>query len=280
MKLKVLVPLVALAVLSACHMSENKKEVSASSFVDLGNQEGFRESHEEPSDIRPAEKHGKMIKLEVEGEDQANAYFIENSNTTNHYLLVIHEWWGLNDHIKREAERWYEKLGDVHVLALDLYDGNVAKTRDKAREYMQGASEERITAIIDAVLNHLPVEAEIATIGWCFGGGWSLKSALQAGERTKACVIYYGMPIKDPEQLGKLNSDALFIYGKKDQWIDEKVAEEFKKNMETAKKKVQVLAYDADHAFANPSSERYIEKAATDANKKAYAYLSERFSKD
>ena len=154
---------------------------------------------------------------------------VKNEKQTNKYLFVIHEWWGLNDHIKKEAEIWFKKLGDINVLALDLYDGLVAKTGEKAREYMQGAKEERIVEIIDAVIASLPNEAEIGTIGWCFGGGWSLKQLFD--QKAKACVMYYGMPIENVEELKNLNSDVLFIYGKEDQWINEEVALKFQENM-------------------------------------------------
>ena len=141
---------------------------------------------------------------------------------------------------------------------------------------MQGADEKRIEAIINSVLKTLPEGAKVATIGWCFGGGWSLKAALMADKKTEGCVMYYGMPVKDVEKLKNLNSDVLFIYGTKDEWINEQVATEFKNNMKEANKKVTILPFDADHAFANPTSESYVDSAAQEANKKAFEYLSAR----
>ena len=130
--------------------------------------------------------------------------------------------------------------------------------------------------LINATIATLPADAEIATIGWCFGGGWSLRAALQAGNKTIACAMYYGMPVNKVDELAKLNSDVLFIYGKQDQWINKEVATTFQENMVDANKNAEVLAFDADHAFANPSGDHYKEEAAQEANKKAYEFLKER----
>lgn len=251
-----------------------KEVTSVEEFSDLANETGFAEMHDEPLKIEVDAK-GKMIKIDVVNGEAANYYLIEKEKSSN-YLLVIHEWWGLNNQIISEADKLYKKLGNTNVIALDLYDGKLATTREKATEYMQGADETRIKSIINSVLETLPKDAKIATIGWCFGGGWSLKTALLAGDKTSACVMYYGMPIKEVDQLSKLKSDVLFIYGTKDQWINTEVANEFEKNMKEARKNISVLSFDADHAFANPTSERYIETSAKEANKAAAEYLTKR----
>lgn len=262
--------------LSACDFNQEKNKKSANaSFVSLSEEEGFAEKHDEPKQTAKAEK-GKMEKISIEGGDDANVYFVENQSETKKYLLVFHEWWGLNEHIKKEAEKWFEQLGNVHVMAIDLYDGKVAKTRENAQKYMQSAEENRMEQIIKAAIQSLPEEADIATIGWCFGGGWSLRAAILGENLTQACVVYYGMPVKDVNQLKRLNSDVLFIYGKEDQWITQEVAQQFETNMEKAGKSVQILGFDADHAFANPSSERYVEEAAQTANQEAFEYLQSR----
>ena len=252
-----------------------EENTSTEEFSELSKEEGFAEKHAEPEAIE-AEKMGKMISIPVEGGDAAAAYQVKNESETNNYLFVIHEWWGLNDQIKNEADKWFEKLGNVNVVALDLYDGKVATTREKAQEYMSGADEVRIQSIIDAAIATLPENAKLATIGWCFGGGWSLRTALQAGDKTAACVMYYGMPVKEVDKLKSLNSEVLFIYGTQDDWINEEVANTFKENMKQANKELEVKAFDADHAFANPSGDHYKESAAQEANKLAYEFLRER----
>ena len=141
---------------------------------------------------------------------------------------------------------------------------------------MQGADENRINEIINSTLDQLPANAKVATIGWCFGGGWSLKTALAAGDKTVATVMYYGMPLEDVEKLKSLKSDVLFVWPNQDQWIKEEVVNKFKTNMAAAEKELEVLTFDADHAFANPSSEKHIETVAQEANAAALGYLKER----
>ena len=129
-----------------------------------------------------------------------SAYVLKAPEEGSDYLFVIHEWWGLNDHIKQEAERLQAELGgNINVMALDLYDGKVATTREDASKYMQASTEERGAAIIQGAINHAGTTAKIATVGWCFGGGWSLKSSILAGEQGAGCVITTECPYKKPK---------------------------------------------------------------------------------
>lgn len=251
-----------------------EKATDTEAFSELADEEGFAEKHDEPLEIE-VDALGEMRTVATESGEEANIYAVDKENTAN-YLLVIHEWWGLNNHIINEADKLYEKLGNVNVIALDLYDGKLATDRETAGKYMQGADENRINDIINSTLDQLPANAKVATIGWCFGGGWSLKTALAAGNKTVATVMYYGMPVEDVEKLKELNSDVLFVWPNQDQWINEEVVNKFKTNMASADKELEVLTFDADHAFANPSSEKYIETAAQEANAAALDYLKER----
>jgi len=269
------IALVSLLVCS-CSGDVQKEESSVDDFTELADEEGFAEKHDEPKEVE-IELKGEMVELAIEGGELSRMYSRKKEGS-NIYLIIIHEWWGLNDQIKLEADRLYDKFGNVNVLALDLYDGGLATTREKAMELMKGTEEERIHEIIDATIASLPEAAEVATIGWCFGGGWSLRAALRAKERTKAAVIYYGMPLEDVDELKELNSDVLFIYGIYDEWISRGIVETFYDKMEEAGKKLQVKAYKADHAFANPSSDRYIEEEAQKANEAAFNYLKERLN--
>ncbi|MEQ8624656.1 MAG: dienelactone hydrolase family protein [Vicingaceae bacterium] len=269
--------LAVLVILIGCGRNQkiNEATTSTEEFSELSKEEGFAEKHAEPKAIA-SNIRGEMISIPVKDGEAAAAYQIKSEKKTKNYLFVIHEWWGLNNHIKNEANKWFEKLGNVNVLALDLYDGKVATTREEAQEYMSSVDEERIKSIIDAAIETLPLDAELATIGWCFGGGWSLRAAIQAGDKSTACVIYYGMPVKEEEQLKALNAEVLFIYGTQDEWINENVAKAFQANMKQVNKVVEILAFDADHAFANPSGGHYKEKAAKEANEKAYEFLMEK----
>jgi carboxymethylenebutenolidase len=229
--------------------------------------------HETPEEIGYQGK-GEMIEFPAEGQ-AGLAYGIMTEEPSDKYLLVIHEWWGLNDHIKQEADRLFAELGDVNVLALDLYDGQATADRDEAGKIMNSREEDRLNAIIKGAIAFAGEEAEIGTIGWCFGGGWSLRASILAGEKSNACVMYYGMPVQDAKQLAPLEAPVLGIFAKKDGWINEEVIGNFENLAQATGKDLEVKWYDADHAFANPSSPRYNEAAAQEANQVALDYLRE-----
>ena len=126
----------------------------------------------------------------------------------------------MNDYIKQESEKIFKTLGYVNVIAIDLYDKKVATNRDSAGKYMQAVKTERATAIIQGALNYAGADADIATIGWCFGGGWSLQASLLAGARARACVMYYGMPEESEEKLSDLQSPVFFVWPEQDKWIN------------------------------------------------------------
>lgn len=244
---------------------------TASSMKDFGDDTAFQQKHELPKEI-DFEEEGEMQTLAIANQDSAQYYFVsaEDPKAT---LLVFHEWWGLNDHIKREAGRFAEGLGKVQVMALDLYDGKVADNRSDANTYMQEASDDRIRAIIDAALQEIPEGHKVGTIGWCFGGGWSLKAAIQGGQQIDGCVMYYGMPVQDSSALSPLSAPVLGHFAEYDGWITPQVVEDFESLARGLDKTVTTYSYDADHAFANPSGERYEEKATQRANQLSLEFL-------
>ena len=246
-------------------------------FAALANTEDFRVEHELPADINFLPQAGHMIKIDCPTGPEANAYIVPSKKKSNQWLIVIHEWWGLNDHIKSESEKLWAELDNVNVLALDMYDGNVADNREDASQYMQGLSKERAYSIISGMIDYMGEDAQLCTIGWCFGGGWSLQTAIESGSKTNGCVVYYGMPEEDLTRLGKLNSDVLGIFASEEQWINPEIVQKFEANMNKAGKKLEVHSFDADHAFANPSSPRYKEEAAQSAYRITLAYLKSKY---
>ncbi len=242
-------------------------------FAALSKDDSFREKHENPLPFNLVGQTGKMISYKTPDGKTAKAYEIKAKKKTNDYVFVIHEWWGLNDYIKKESQRLSEEIGDANIIALDLYDGKIATTQEQAGQLMQAVSEDRARAIINGALNYVGKKADIATIGWCFGGGWSLQTAIMAGKQAEAAVIYYGMPEQNVERLKKLKAPVLGIFASQDQWITPKVVEEFKQNMDKADEKLTVKMYEADHAFANPSNPKYKAELAQEAHKLAVDFI-------
>jgi carboxymethylenebutenolidase len=115
---------------------------------------------------------------------------------------------------------------------------------------------------------------KIGTIGWCFGGGWSLNTALMLPSEVDATVIYYGRLVTDPEQLKTLEMPILGIFGAEDQGIPLDMVKEFESALQTLNKDAGIHIYEgADHAFANPSGTHYNAEAAADAWGKTLAFF-------
>lgn len=239
----------------------------------------FKAAHEAPLPFNYSAQKGQMIHFATEGGKDGNAFFVPADGTTDKVLLVFHEWWGLNDYIKREAENWQKYLGgNVAVYAIDLYDGLVATTPDEASKLMSGLDAKRAEAIINGVLTKIGKDKKIATIGWCMGGSWSFTSAVLAGRQASGCVMYYGFPEKDDARIKALKTNVLYIYGTQDNFIKKPDVIDFGNKLIRNGRGFTFQSYDAPHAFANPSNPKYNEKAAGDAQELAIAYLKSQLS--
>ncbi len=267
---------IALAlIISACNTDSRNKEVKQEGMAQFADDTSFQEKHEIPEVLTYQGKGEMKVIPGVDGRD-VNAYVILAEKPLEKVLFVFQEWWGLNDHIKQEADRLFDSLGTVTIIAPDMYDGKVATTREDAVTYMKAYTQERGTAIISSIMDFCGPKAEIATIGWCFGGGLSLKASIQLGNQGAGCVLYYGMPVDDPAELEPLKAEILGIFAEQDGSINGEVVQNFRKNTAVAQKSLTVHVFDADHAFANPSSPRYNEAAATEANAIALRFLREK----
>jgi carboxymethylenebutenolidase len=240
------------------------------------NAPGFASFHPSPVSIEFVAK-GEMVSFPTEDGMKANGYLIKASTSSDKWLFVYQEWWGLNDNIKQQAELFYDDLGGkVNVLAIDMYDGKVTANPQEAGKLMQGVKEERLESIVIGARKMAGSTAQIANVGWCFGGSWSLKSALLNGQQNLGSVMYYGMPVRDVEKLKMLNSDVLGLFAT-EEYISETVIKEFAANMETAGKKLTYKIFPAVHGFANPSNPRFDASASKEAYGMAIGYLKEKF---
>ncbi|MEM7049588.1 MAG: dienelactone hydrolase family protein [Acidobacteriota bacterium] len=192
-------------------------------------------------------------------------------------LLVIHEWWGLNENIETMA-RMLAQEGYV-ALAVDLYGGEVAEDRDSARSLMQAAMTDSAAGEENLRLAHDFLESQwsvptTGAIGWCFGGGWSLQAALLHPGELDAAIIYYGRLVTDEAILADLTTPILGLFGALDGGIPVAQVEAFEAALGKLGKAAEIHVYeDADHAFANPSGTRYQPEAARDAWYKALTFL-------
>jgi carboxymethylenebutenolidase len=194
-------------------------------------------------------------------------------------LVVIHEWWGLNEWVKEQAQKLAEQ-GYV-ALAVDLYRGKSTDDPDVAHQLSRGLPEDRGMRDLRAAVAFLQSQKEVnpkrvGSIGWCFGGGWSL--ALAENEPTlKAAVINYGELSSDSATLKPINAAVLGIFGAQDKGITPSDVNRFEKQMKDLGKKIEVKSYpDAGHAFENPNNKKgYRREDAQDAWKLTVAFLKE-----
>ena len=248
----------------------------AHDMVALAADPAFQQLHEVPLPFHYAGE-GETITFPTSDGKDASGFLLKSAKKSEKWLLVYQEWWGLNDHIKQEAAKLHKDLGDVNVLAVDMYDGKVGTTREEAGKLMQSASKERLTAIQKGAIDFAGKKARIASIGWCFGGMLSLQSAILEQTQSVGCVMYYGSPEKDVERLKTLKTDVLGIFGSQDQGISPEVVAQFEKDMKAAGKSVTIKMYDAVHGFANPSNPKHDPVATADAYKLSLDYLKKKF---
>jgi len=193
-------------------------------------------------------------------------------------IIVIHEWWGLNDWVKQQGQR-YAGQGYV-ALAVDLYRGKTGATPDEAHILMRGLPDDRGLRDLEAAFAYLASRPDvnakkIGSIGWCMGGGWSIKLA-EDQPKLAAFVVNYGSLPTDPAIIGKIQAPMLGNFGAEDKGIPPESVKAFESAMRSAGKNANIKIYDgAGHAFQNPNNkDGYRPGATADADKRIDAFLA------
>lgn len=197
------------------------------------------------------------IKTKVGGKSVAAAFGTPAGTEPHLGIILIHEWWGLNPQIKAVASELADQ--GYMTLAVDLYDGQVARTPENARKYMgqvdAADATDTLASWVDWLARQPGCNGRIGTVGWCFGGGWSLNAGLSAP--VNGVVIYYGNVRRSAARLASLKAPVLGHFATRDGWIDREMVAGFEAEMDAAGKTYTHHWYEADHAFANPTSARY-----------------------
>jgi len=242
----------------APEISVTTKTVSYTQTPDGDAVEGYLAAPESPDSV-----------LAAQGRDPSAAHLPG--------IVVIHEWWGLNDNI-RAATRRLAGQG-YRALAVDLYRGATASSTDSAQALTKSAMSRRdqLMANLQAAHDHLRSEAEaprVAVMGWCFGGSRTFDAVATAPTRHDAAVAYYGSP--EPmtaSVLERLETPVQAHFGRQDEVVSMEAVRGFQSRLKTADAAAQVYLYDAGHAFANPSGESYDPKAAEKAWSRTNEFL-------
>lgn len=210
----------------------------------------------------------------VDGE-AANGVIALPQNKNAPAVLLIHEWWGLNDQIKSVTAEMANR--GYLAMAIDLHGGKVAKTRDEARSLTQAVDGAKATSQLKAAVaflrSHEHGNGKVGTMGWCFGGGWSLNASIATP--VDATVIYYGRVNRSAEDLKALSGPVLGHFGTLDKFINKEMVGGFESAMDEAGKSSSLTVhwYDADHAFANPTGSRYDAEDASLSWNRTHAFF-------
>ncbi len=217
-------------------------------------------------------------------EELSYGHFVIPADMVEPYpaILVIHEWWGLNEGVRAMANR-LAGLGYI-VLAVDLFGGETAATPAEARKLMLDVVENPDVATENIrqayeFLRDTAGAPRIASLGWCFGGGWSLNAALLFPNELNAAVIYYGQVTDNEANLRRLNVPILGIFGNEDKAIPVESVKSFEKALMNLEKNYDIEIYPGvGHAFANPTGTNYNAEAAGKAWEKTVAFLDSHLS--
>jgi carboxymethylenebutenolidase len=221
----------------------------------------------------------KTENVSIKSRDETISGFLALPDSPGRHpgLVVIHEWWGLNDWVKEQAQKFADQ-GYV-ALAVDLYRGKVATDPGTAHELMRGLPQDRAIRDMKAALAYLETRPEvnknkIGSVGWCMGGGLSLQLAIHE-PKLAACVLNYGSMPTDAADIAKIKAPILGNFGAEDQGITPDDVHAFEKAMNAAHKSVDMKIYDgAGHAFENPNNKGgYRPEAAADAWARMVAFF-------
>lgn len=186
-------------------------------------------------------------------------------------VIMIHEWWGLNDHIKESAKTLSSQ--GYRVLAVDLF-GSVASSPEEAMKQTRGLNQDKAIENMKGAKQFLSKKGskKFASLGWCFGGAQSLQ--ISVNEKMDATVIYYGNLVEDIEKLKNLNAPVLGIFGSIDAQIPVEKVNNFQNNLNKLSVSNEIKIYDGvGHAFANPTGQNFAPNETKDAWAKTLQFL-------
>ncbi len=268
--MKIILRLLLIGIMFLLFVSVNLNQEKGNSFIN-----NFAESY---SGIKTS-----TVKY-LSGKDTVSGFLASPVDKGEHpALIVIHEWWGLTPWVKNNAED-FAKKGYV-ALAVDLYRGKVTSDPEVAHELSRELPEDRAERDLKAAFSYLSSLTEvnkekIGSIGWCFGGGYSLQTALMI-PKLNACVINYGRLVTEKNSIDKINCPVLGIFGEQDRGIPPKSVKEFEDAMKKEGKNIKIVIYPkVGHAFMNPDNKGgYNKNAAGKAWLEIYSFLDKTLMK-
>ena len=286
-QLRFAVMVTMMSLVAACSQGQDERDATAQEAA-VENVEAMAEEHAadttepsaaattEPSRAVTAER---LAYAEV-GDELVYGHFAFPSDMIEPLpaVIMIHEWWGLNDNVRAMAERL---AGEGYiVLAVDLFGGETADSPETARLLMLRAVEDPAAATANieqayTFVNDTAGAPAVGSLGWCFGGGWSLNTAMMFPDDLDATVIYYGQVTDDEDRLRPISSPILGFFGDQDRGIKVQSVNRFEDALERLRIDHEIHMYEgAGHAFANPTGNNYNARYANDAWEKTLEFLN------
>lgn len=192
-------------------------------------------------------------------------------------VILIPEWWGLNDWVRDQAREL--AASGYSVYALDIYRGHVANDMDTAHQLSRALPHDRAVRDLEAILHYIHAQtgatSKVGVIGWCMGGGLALEFAI-AEPNLQAVVVNYGSLPTDEATLAKIKAPILGNFGGQDKGITPDMVATFEKQMKALGKQVDVKEYpDAGHAFQNENNKGGYNAVDTkDAKRRTLLFLN------
>lgn len=279
----------ALVLAGCAQMTPNTDEMSnMDDMKDMENHMGCQEDEiNEDGECVTADDNNRMLfdkdfgdqimSMDVMEEGFQGYMSAENTDEELPLVVMIHEWWGLNDNIKYMADLLASE--GYRVMAIDLYDGEVAEESSQAGELAGSvrSNPEEAVAKMQAAIDWVESEygyTGVASMGWCFGGQQSLNLSLASD--LDATVIYYGNLVTSTEELESISGPVLGIFGAEDGGIPVEEVRAFESSLDELGVENYINIYDGvGHAFANPSGSNYAAEETLDAWAKTTEFLNE-----
>jgi carboxymethylenebutenolidase len=280
-------PLIVALLLGGCQSDESSDDAARENVDAMSREHANDTTGPSPAvDMAPARPvTSQTMSYTESGDDLVYGYFSAPEDMLEPLpaVIMIHEWWGLNDNIRAMADRL---AGEGYIVfAIDMYSGSVADSPAEARKLMMqvvgdpDAANKNIKAAYEFV-SEIVGAPRVASLGWCFGGGWSLNTAKLIPE-LDASVIYYGRVTDDGDVLLPINAPVLGLFAAQDTGIKVASVEGFRDEMLRLRKNIEVHIYpDVGHAFANPTGSNYDAVAAEDAWRRTLEFLKQHLSID
>ncbi len=273
----VVLVLTALSILSSCGQSDDAPTTPAT-----GPASAQRPSNTQ-TDLPPAARAVVAETLAYAEVDErlvkGHFVFPEDMVDPLPAIILIHEWWGLNNEMRAIADRIAAE-GYI-VLAIDLFSGKVATLPTDARNLMVEVVENPDLAAINIESAYQWILAttgakQVAAVGYGFGGGWSLKAALNLPEKLDAAVIYYGQVAGNEDALAALKTPVLGMFGGADKIIPIDSVRQFETQMEGLDKACEIEIYPgAKSGFASPGSRNFNSRTANESWNKMLSFLQQ-----